>query len=362
MSVSEAIEPAAADSSSETHALAFRIAFATAIGFTLGHVLGWDFPFLPALFAAQLLIGSRSLNLRQAVGFAVLMTAGCVFSVLIAQIFVQTPIVLLLVLALLIFIAFLMLARGQAVPVASILLITTSVVPLVAVSSLDLAYGLVHSLIAGSILAALLVLLAYAVFPARVSMSEVTKQPDEEALPMGAALANTAALLSLVILFMFSGSPVSVIVIMTAITILQQPAAAGHGTAYAFVMGNVAGGVAATVAYLLLSVFPSPVVLLLVALLFGLVFGGRIAEGAAAAPVYVVALATFLIVLGLGLTPLTDSGAIFISRVFNVVIAAAYTIGVASVMRALFRASKAHHREGESLPLAQGGPANSERR
>ena len=335
MSVSAAIEPVEAESSHETHALAFRIAFATAIGFTLGHVLGWDFPFLPALFAAQLLTGSRSLNLKQAVGFAILMTAGCVFSVLIAQIFVQTPLVLLLVLALLIFFAFLLLARGQAVPVASILLITTSVVPLVAVSSLDLAYGLVHSLIAGSVLAALLVLLAYAFFPSRHDTSEATSGPARKA-PIAAALANAAALLSLIILFMFSGSPVSVIVIMTAITILQQPAAAGHGTAYAFIMGNVAGGVAATVAYLLVSVFPSPAMLLLVVLFFGLVFGGRIAEGAAAAPVYVVALATFLIVLGLGLTPLTDSGAIFISRVFNVIIAAAYTIGVASVLRALF--------------------------
>ena len=106
MSVSAVIEPAEADSTRETHALAFRIAFATAIGFTLGYVLGWDFPFLPALFAAQLLTGSRSLSLRQAVGFAALMTAGCVFSVLIAQIFVQTPAVLLLILALLIFFAF----------------------------------------------------------------------------------------------------------------------------------------------------------------------------------------------------------------------------------------------------------------
>ena len=133
MSVSAVIEPAEADSTHETHALAFRIAFATAIGFTLGQVLGWDFPFLPALFAAQLLIGSRSLNLQQAVGFASLMTAGCILSILIAQIFVETPLVLLLVLALLIFLAFLLLARGQAVPVASILLITTSVVPLVAI-------------------------------------------------------------------------------------------------------------------------------------------------------------------------------------------------------------------------------------
>ncbi len=341
MSVSAAIEPVEADSTREAHALAFRIAFATAIGFTLGQVLGWDFPFLPAVFAAQLLVGSRSLNLQQAAGFAILMTAGCILSILIAQIFVETPLVLLLVLALLIFFAFLLLARGQAVPVASILLITTSVVPLVAVSSLELAYGLVHSLIAGSILAALLVLLAYAFFPSRDDMSEAIERPSQEGSPIAAALANAGALLSLVILFMLSGSPVSVIVIMTAITILQQPAAAGYGTAYAFVMGNVAGGAAATAAYLLVSLFPAPAVLLLVVLFFGLVFGGRIAEGAALAPVYVVALATFLIVLGLGLTPLpTDSGTIFISRVFNVIVAAAYTIGVASVLRALFRASK----------------------
>lgn len=51
MSVSAAIEPVEADSTREAHALAFRIAFATAIGFTLGQVLGWDFPFLPAVFA-----------------------------------------------------------------------------------------------------------------------------------------------------------------------------------------------------------------------------------------------------------------------------------------------------------------------
>jgi hypothetical protein len=338
MSVSN-IEPVAEESARETHALAFRIAFATAISFTLGNVLGWDFPFLPAVFALQILTGSRSLNLRQAAGFAILMTAGCIVSVLIAQIFIQTPLVLLLVVALLIFFAFLLLARGQATAVASILLITASVVPLVAISSLEIAVGLVESLIAGSILAALLVLLAYAFFPSSGDTSEVVTRPAEAASPVAAALANSGTLVSLVILFMLSGSPVTPIVIMTAITILQQPVSAGYGTAYAFVMGNVAGGVAATAAYLLVSLFPVPAVLLLLMLLFGLIFGGRIAQGAALAPVYIVALTTFLIVLGLGLTPVADSGELFIERVFNVLVAAAYTIGVASVLRALFRAA-----------------------
>jgi hypothetical protein len=46
----------------------------------------------------------------------------------------------------------------------------------------------------------------------------------------------------------------------------------------------------------------------------------------------------FLIVLRLGVAPrLSDSGTIFISRVFNVVVAAIYTIDVASVLRAILR-------------------------
>jgi hypothetical protein len=341
MSVSSVTDPAEPDRAREAHALAFRIAFATSVGFTFGYVLGWDFPFVPPLFAVQLLTASKSLNLRQALGFVVLMTAGCVFSVLIAQIFVETPLVLVLILALLIFLAFLMLAKGQAVPVANTLLITVSVVPMVAVSSVELAYGLVFTLIAGSILAVLLVLLAYAFFPARDHTNhsdEVARLPAAERFPVGAALANAAVLMSLVILFIFSGSPVSVIVMMTAITILRQPPIAGHGAAYGFVMGNIAGGLAATAASLLVVLLPSPAFLLLVVLLFGLLFGAKIAEGGDLAPLYIVGLVTFLIVLGFGLAPLPgDSGTFFISRVFNVVIAAIYTIGVASVLRALFR-------------------------
>jgi hypothetical protein len=84
---------------------------------------------------------------------------------------------------------------------------------------------------------------------------------------------------------------------------------------------------------------PSTVFLLLVGLLFGLVFGAKIAKGGQLASVYGVGLVTFLIVLGIGLAPLpSDSGTVFIERVLNVVTAAAYTIGIASVTRWLFSA------------------------
>jgi hypothetical protein len=321
--------------SAEQHSFAFRISLAASIGFTLGYLLGWEFPFLPSLLAVQLLSGHRSLDVKYAVGFVALMAAGCIFSLLIARIFIDKPADLALVIGLLIFLEFLALARGKAA--AGVLLITTSFVPLMALSSLELAHALVHDLIVGSILAVLLTFLSHAMFPARLPEQALTKTV-EESIPVRAALANTAVLMSLFVYFMGSGTPTSIIVIMTtAITILQQSAIAGKGAALGLFMGNVVGGFAASVAYLLISLLPSPAFLFLVVFLFGLLFGAKIAEGADMAPIYTVATATFLVVLGLGLSPLPqDSGTVFLSRVWTVAVASLYTVGVASVLRALF--------------------------
>jgi Protein of unknown function (DUF2955) len=341
MSAEVATTPTEFESAREAHALAFRIAFAAAFGLTLGEVLGWDFPFLPPLLAVQLLASSGPPSLRQSLGFIVLVAAACAFAVLIAQIFVNQPVAFVLLLSLLIFFEFLFLARGQAVAVAGIFLITTPVVPLLAMESMEIANAFVYSLIAGSVLAVLLTFAAHAFFPSRVPAEPGPRDAPQEQSPVPIALANTAVLMSLVILFMVTGSPVSVVVLLTVITILRQPSTLGTRTALGLVLGNVAGGVAATVAYFFIVLFPNPVFLLLVVLFAGLIFGNGIAGTRDMAPIYTVGLATFLIVLGLGLSPLPqDSSAVFVSRVLNVVFAAVYAIAMASVLRALFRASR----------------------
>jgi len=147
-------------------------------------------------------------------------------------------------------------------------------------------------------------------------------------------------LMSLVIYFMLTVSPVSIVAVLTVISILRQPADLGGGTAAGLILGNLVGGLAATAAYLLVTLLPSPVFLLLVVLLIGLLFGDRIARGGKTAPIYTVALMTFLIVLGLGISPLPqDSSAFFISRVFDVMLASIYAIGMASLLRSAFRAA-----------------------
>jgi hypothetical protein len=263
--------------SAEQHGFAFRISLAAAIGFTLGHLLGWDFPFLPSLLAVQLLSARRSLSLKHALGFVALMAVGCIFSLLISLIFIDRPFDFVLIFALVTFLEFLALARGKAA--AGILLITSSFVPLMALSSLELAYALVHDLIVGSIIAVLLTFLVHALFPAHPVAEQALPNAIEESTPVRAAPANTAVLMSLFVYFMGSGTPTSIIVIMTtAITILQQSAIAGKGAALGLFMGNIVGGLAATFAYLLISLLPAPAFLFLVVFLFGLLFGAKVAQ------------------------------------------------------------------------------------
>jgi hypothetical protein len=337
MSVSAATELAEADR--EGHALAFRIAFAAAVGLTVGEVLGWDFPFLPAMLAVQLLSGRGPIGVKQGLAFVAVMVVACAFAVLVAQVFVDSPLVLLLVVSLVTFLAFLLLARGQAVGAAATFLITTAVVPLLATESMSLAYGFIHSLVAGSALAVLLTFAAHAFFPMRVQAEPVSALAHDERDSGALALANTAVLMSLVIYFMLTPSPVSIVLVLTVISILRQPAELGGGTAVGLILGNLVGGLAATVAYLLVTLLPSPAFLLLVVLLVGLIFGDRIARGRESAPIYTVGLMTFLILLGLGLSPLPqDSGTLFVARVFDVMVGAVYAIGMASLLRSAFRA------------------------
>ena len=339
MSVSAATELTESERARQAHALAFRIAFAAAAGLTLGEVLGWDFPFLPAMLAVQLLTGGGPLNVKQGLAFVAVMTVACAFATLLAQILVDVPLVLLLAVSLLIFLEFLLLARGHAMGAAAIFLIATAVVPLLALESMSVAYGLIHSLIAGSALAVLIIFAAYAFFPSTTPVEPGAFREPHEGYPIASALANAAVLMSVVIFFMLTASPVSIVAVLTVIGILRQPASSGSGAAVGLILGNLVGGLAATAAYLLATQLPSPAFLLLVVLLVGLLFGDRIARGGDMAPIYTVGLTTFLILLGLGLSPLPqDSGSLFVVRVFDVMLAVVYAIGMANLLRSAFGA------------------------
>ncbi|HKH33733.1 MAG TPA: hypothetical protein VKA80_06155, partial [Beijerinckiaceae bacterium] len=95
------------------------------------------------------------------------------------------------------------------------------------------------------------------------------------------------------------------------------------------------GGLAAAVAYNLVLLGDTLASFVVVCLAASLMFAGRIVTAGQQAPIYAIAVATFILLLGLGLTPLPGgSGEAFVSRLVNVLLASAYAIGGLSLLEA----------------------------
>ena len=118
--------------------------------------LAGTFPSCPPCLPFNSCPAASSLSVKKGVAVIAVMAAACAFAVLVSQIFVDSPLVLLLAVSLVTFLAFLLLARGQAAGVAAMFLITTAVVPLLAIESVSVAQGFIYSVLAGSALAVLL--------------------------------------------------------------------------------------------------------------------------------------------------------------------------------------------------------------
>ena len=69
-------------------------------------------------------------------------------------------------------------------------------------------------------------------------------------------------------------------------------------------------------------------------------FAGRIVRGGPTAPIHIVGFASFILILGLGVSPMPGASAeSFITRVLKVIIASAYTIGALSLVSRLRRSA-----------------------
>ena len=134
--------------------------------------------------------------------------------------------------------------------------------------------------------------------------------------------------------FVLDATQVAVVVLITIVTLLRQTirvrASAWPRGSFC---GNLVGGLAAALAYNLVLLGNSLLAFVLVCLVASLLFAGRIVMGGRYAPILAVAFATFILLLGLGLSPIPGgSGEAFLGRLINVLLAAAYTVGALAIL------------------------------
>jgi hypothetical protein len=333
-------DPASADS--ETWRRSLRLALAIALSLTLAEAREAVFGFMTALFALQMMVKSpRPPSLQQGFGFAIVLIVATHVALTLTGALLHRPVAYLIIIGLVFWACFYLQARGKGGPLPQLLLVCNAMLPVLAVQDQDLAVDFANIMVEAAIGAPLVVWLVHGLLPSRRTADDATTpaaapQVATDAAPGRSLLAALVLLLPFA-WYMAQGEGASFVILMTCIGIASQAPAMQGRAAGGLLLGNLLGGIAASLAYFALTLLPSLVLLFLLTLLVGLVFasqfnsriGSRVAGAAALAPVFVIAMTTFLILLGLGLAPVgAGSAAGFIARIADVALASVYAIGV----------------------------------
>lgn len=330
-----------ADQALAARRMALRLACGAVLGFILAELTGSAIYFFPPLMAVQFLAAMRHPpSLAQGgvlIALTVLLNG---FALAVAGAFAGRPVVYTLLLGLLLLFGFLLDTAGKTMP-ATLLLTLSTTLPLMSAQSVDAAVTLASAFVEAFIIAILITWTMFALFPAPVSQASAL--PSFRTPSPRTAIANTLAVLPVLVLFMASGQITFVVLLVIIAIIRLREQGRASRSALGLLFGNVLGGLVASVAFGFVTVQPTLAFFLLTVALVGLLIGARIATAAALAPVYTVAFVTFLILLGIGVSPLpTETGEAFISRLVDVALAGFYAVGASSLIATVQNARNDH--------------------
>ncbi|MFA1671466.1 DUF2955 domain-containing protein [Rhizobium mongolense] len=313
-----------------------RVAFAVSIGFTVAVYAGAIVPFLGPLFAAQFLLGSsRPMPFGKTVGAAMVILITGIAMMMLTSLLGERPAPFLLLLGLTYFACFVAQSAGKGGPAVFLVLVVAIIVPLLGILNKDLANSILSILVTGVLSGTLLMWLAYAIFPEPLGQTFEAVSSGERPPALLRALANTGILLTSVVICLTSDNltAAAVIPITVASLLGQLDVAASSRAAVGLVLVNLFGGVLASVAYAALTLRPSLLSIFLIVLIVALLLGGRAAGRSKDAAVFAGALTTFLILFGLGVSPLPGSAAeSFATRIVYVAAALIYALLFSAIL------------------------------
>lgn len=316
------------------HAI-LRFAFGVTLAFVACELVGWIPTFLAPVLVAVLLVNVPGRPPpKVALGLILIVAATALVALLLAAFLRGAPAILFGTAALVVFRALNTIAQGRPRTAPLLLLICVTTIPVVALESQSAASAFAYALVRAMCLAILVVWIVYLLWPRMAP-----PRPGANATPVSHAAALRSALLGTAILaplmlahLMFGLAHALPVLIATVMIVASLDFHRGRGQALALVIGNLAGGFASLVLFLLLTLQPSVVTLTLLILAAALAFAWRITAADPMAAVVLVAFNAMLIVFSASL--LSDQGtfAIWVTRLTQFLIAGAFSIGMMTLL------------------------------
>lgn len=334
--------------------LRYAIGSTLAVALALG--IDWRLSYLTPVLALSFLgPPAPRPTAKIAVGFVGIVGVASGVGVAVSALLLPYPEVFLLLEGLMLFLLFYAGARGVQPLLVAMLLIALTVIPVMGLLAMKLAVAVAKGLVLGAIGAIFVVWLAHLLLPDPSSRglasapgdsskgSEAESKPPAPSRQEAAAVAglNTLVVFPVVFLYFVLGLTSVLILVFIALLSMQPDFKAGVKAGKALIVGNLMGGLAAIVTYELLVMVPQFGFLLLLTLIAGLYFGGKLFSGAPAAPLFGMAFSTMLLVIGSTTSMYGEAGAKAWERVIQITIAVVYLVVAFGLIQRLRRETEA---------------------
>jgi Protein of unknown function (DUF2955) len=325
--------------------LVLRMAFAATFAFAIAEMYDWNFSFLAPMLAVQILSAMPSSpGFRQGIAIPIVIFAANSVALAMSSLFSITPAMLLALTGLVICLSFYALRRGAPGVVILLIQIAFCSIPVMSTISTDIAQEFATSLLWGSIAAVITVWIAHLLFPPpseTLESTTIAQKPSglEPAYAARVAISDTLVLIPLLVAFIIGGDINNIVILIIALSLLRaiEPERMSR-VAAGILLGNFLGGLLAVSVNQIVVLADSFAFFVLIVLAMSLWLGSRIAHGGTRAPVYAIAFGTFLLILGLGITPLPGGSEMAFSvRILKIMIASGFVIGALSLVERLRR-------------------------
>lgn len=305
------------------YAAGSTLIMAFAVGF--GNSLSYIIPVLALNFFVP---GAKPLTIKSALALVVSLAIACFLAFYFSRIFLDFPIVFLLILGLILLHSY---YTNAINPIFRIwLIITFLIIPLLSIQSDRLGALVSITLVTNTFLAVSLTILVYMIFPSIDAHAK--KKPDAPVNKLSPSVRFMEAVKTVIVLFpvatlsyayQWSGS----LLILIFVGILSlNPGANNLKTGIFLILANLAGGIAAIIAFNLFVIVPDYFFFLVVIFLGGLYFANHLFSSKPTAPLYGTAFSTFLLVLGSVTTSAGDAGSKVWTRIFQIGMAVIYVV------------------------------------
>ena len=346
--------PAIAVRSSIASTRILRLVFGTALSLWVSQAVGWTISFIAPVVTMFLL--AMPLSAPKPKFFLLVVVA---LTVSVYGSFVFLPLLLhqefvgLLLLSLALFHAFYFTAKGGAAVVGTLVTMGIALTAAVGTVSVDALLGVAGGLVIGAVAGVAIALISHLVIPdppialpaaAPAPGSPGSKKEPDLAQARHSAMRSLAVVFPILLWFLLSGASAANVAVMIKVAAMGQEVSqqSTRAAAKSLVFSTLAGGLAAVLAWHVLSVWPSLTLFVLLVALAGLFFGRYIFEGrgpAADAATWTYAFLTMIVVLAPAVLDSSfgsAAGARFYDRLFMFGWATLYAVVAVFVFDALW--------------------------